>query len=91
MPENKILPLNETVSWIGVLDREIVTFDIVMETLFGTTYNSYFINADKKVVIDTVKKTRFLASLKQLIIKPIIKNAKIIFRRRHATSSMFIL
>jgi flavorubredoxin len=55
MPENQILHLNDTVSWIGVLDRDIVTFDIVMETLFGTTYNSYFINADKKVIIDTVK------------------------------------
>ena len=26
-----------------------------METKYGTTYNSYFINAEKKAVIDTVK------------------------------------
>ncbi len=54
---NKVLPVNDSVSWIGVLDRDIVTFDIVMETLYGTTYNSYFIDAEKKTVIDTAKKT----------------------------------
>ncbi|MEZ5072068.1 MAG: FprA family A-type flavoprotein [Bacteroidales bacterium] len=50
-----ILPVSEDVSWIGVLDRDLVTFDIVMETKFGTTYNSYFIEAEKKTVIETVK------------------------------------
>ena len=57
MSQTKVLPVNDTVSWVGVLDEDIVTFDIVMETQYGTTYNAYFINADKKVVIDTVKKT----------------------------------
>ncbi len=57
MSQTKVLPLNDAVSWVGVLDEDIVAFDIVMETQYGTTYNSYFINADKKVVIDTVKKT----------------------------------
>ena len=42
-------------SWIGVLDPGLVVFDVVMETRYGTTYNSYFINADKKTVIETVK------------------------------------
>ena len=55
MLDNKVLKVTDDVTWIGVLDKDIVTFDIVMETKEGTTYNSYFINADKKVVIDTVK------------------------------------
>jgi len=55
MDNSEILQFNEDVSWIGVLDRELVTFDIVMETKYGTTYNSYFIEAEKKAVIDTVK------------------------------------
>ena len=50
-----IIKVSENVSWIGVLDRDLVSFDIVMETKFGTTYNSYFIDAGKKAVIDTVK------------------------------------
>ena len=57
MNENKILKLSDSVNWIGVLDQDIVTFDIVMETIYGTTYNSYFIDAEKKTVIDTVKET----------------------------------
>ena len=57
MSQTKVLPLNDDVSWVGVLDEDIVTFDIVMETQYGTTYNAFFINAEKKVVIDTVKKT----------------------------------
>ncbi|MBN2697519.1 MAG: FprA family A-type flavoprotein [Bacteroidales bacterium] len=51
-----ILQVSDDVHWIGVLDHDIVTFDIVMETQFGTTYNSYFINADRKAVVETVKK-----------------------------------
>ena len=64
-----ILPLSENVKWIGVLDPDLVTFDIVMETRFGTTYNSYFINADKKAVIETVKfsfRNEFLDKIRQL-------------------------
>jgi NADH oxidase (H2O-forming) len=30
-------------------------FDVIMETKYGTTYNSYFINADKKTIIETSK------------------------------------
>jgi len=55
MKQNITLKVSEDVSWIGVLDRELVTFDIVMETKYGTTYNSYFIEAEKKAIIDTVK------------------------------------
>jgi len=66
MNDNKILPLTDDVSWIGVLDRDIVTFDVVMETKFGTTYNSYFINADKKVVVETVKECFWDVYLKKL-------------------------
>ena len=53
----KILPVSENVKWIGVLDYDIESFDIVMKTEFGTTYNSYFINADKKTIIETSKES----------------------------------
>ena len=52
MPDNKILTVSPSVKWIGVLDHDIVSFDVVMETKYGTTYNSYFINAQKKAVVD---------------------------------------
>ena len=53
--DNKIIEITKDVNWIGILDFDIVTFDIVMETKFGTTYNSYFINADRKAIIETAK------------------------------------
>lgn len=55
MKDVSVLKVSEHSKWIGVLDKELVTFDVVMETKYGTTYNSYFINAEKKAVIETVK------------------------------------
>jgi flavorubredoxin len=53
--DNRILDLTPDVKWIGVLDPDIRVFDIVMNTEHGSTYNSYFINAAKKTVVDTAK------------------------------------
>ncbi len=55
MKDTKVLEVSKDVQWIGVLDRDIVTFDVVMETKYGTTYNSYFINAEKKAIVETSK------------------------------------
>ncbi len=57
MTNNKILDVTPDVKWIGILDRDLVTFDVVMSTDYGSTYNSYFIDAEKKTVIDTSKGT----------------------------------
>lgn len=54
-PDTKVLDITNDVKWIGILDYDIVTFDVVMSTEYGTTYNSYFIDADKKTVIETSK------------------------------------
>jgi flavorubredoxin len=53
--DNQILTVKPGVHWIGVLDYDIVTFDVVMETEYGTTYNAYFIEAEKKALIENVK------------------------------------
>ena len=55
MKDDKTLQVSQSVTWTGVMDHDIITFDIVMETKYGTTYNSYFINAEKKTLVDTVK------------------------------------
>jgi flavorubredoxin len=70
MSDNKILKITNDVSWIGVLDPDIVTFDVVMETRHGTTYNSYFINAEKKTIVETVKEKfwdTYIAKIKQVV------------------------
>jgi flavorubredoxin len=53
--DNRIISVTTDVTWIGVLDYDIKTFDIVMHTDYGTTYNSYFINAQKKTIIELAK------------------------------------
>jgi flavorubredoxin len=53
--DDKIINITPDVSWIGVLDYDIRTFDIVMHTEYGTTYNSYFVNAEKKTIIEVAK------------------------------------
>jgi flavorubredoxin len=55
MENSKILSLTPDVKWIGILDYDLVTFDVVMTTEYGSTYNSYFIDAEKKAIIDTSK------------------------------------
>jgi flavorubredoxin len=53
--DDRIINITEDVKWIGILDYDIKTFDIVMTTENGTTYNSYFINAGKKALIEVAK------------------------------------
>ncbi len=70
MKDDKILKLNDDVSWIGILDPGLITFDVVMETKYGTTYNSYFIDADKKAIIETSKekfKDTYLSKVKEVV------------------------
>lgn len=67
--DTKIIDITNNVKWIGVLDYDIRTFDIVMTTEYGTTYNSYFINAEKKALVEVAKEKfseTFLSKLEQL-------------------------
>ncbi|MCF8368382.1 MAG: FprA family A-type flavoprotein [Bacteroidales bacterium] len=66
MNNNNVIQVSESVKWIGALDFDIVTFDVVMETVYGTTYNSYFIDADKKAIVDTVKEKYWDAYLEKI-------------------------
>jgi flavorubredoxin len=68
MNKNKthVINVSKSVKWIGILDYDIVTFDVVMETKYGTTYNSYFIDADKKTIVETSKE-KYWATYEQKI------------------------
>jgi flavorubredoxin len=55
MEDNKIISVSPNTQWIGALDPDLKTFDVIMETEYGTTYNSYYINSSKKTIVDTVK------------------------------------
>jgi flavorubredoxin len=64
--DDRSIEITSDVRWIGVLDYDIRTFDIVMQTDFGTTYNSFFINADKKTIIGVAKEKFWDTYLKKL-------------------------
>lgn len=54
-----ILKLKDDFYWIGVQDRELKVFDIIMETEYGTTYNSYLLKTDSGVVLFETVKVKF--------------------------------
>ncbi|WP_333875526.1 FprA family A-type flavoprotein [Methylobacter sp.] len=48
--------LSERVHWIGALDPSLRTFDIILKTANGTSYNAYVVRgSDGVAIIDTVK------------------------------------
>lgn len=50
------IKIKDDITWVGVLDPELRIFDVVLETEFGTTYNSYVLKgSEKTVVFDTAK------------------------------------
>ena len=57
--------------WAGVLDKDLRVFDIIMETEFGTTYNSYVLKINDKIVLFETAKAKFfdsyLESLKKIV------------------------
>ncbi len=50
--------LSERVHWIGALDPNLRTFDIILKTANGTSYNAYLVQGSEGfAVIDTVKES----------------------------------
>jgi flavorubredoxin len=64
--DDRIISITDDLKWIGILDYDIRTFDIVMTTEYGTTYNSYFINAGKKTLIEVAKEKFWDTYIKKL-------------------------
>ncbi|KEI04649.1 FprA family A-type flavoprotein [Clostridium botulinum] len=69
------IKLKDDIYWVGVKDPNLKVFDIIMETKKGTTYNSYLINDEKVVIIDSVKDGFWDKSIES--IKEIIGNKKV--------------
>jgi len=53
------LELKKNFYWTGVLDPDLKVFDIVMETEFGTSYNSYLLKTSEKTVLFETAKAKF--------------------------------
>ena len=58
------LKVKEDIFWVGALDFDIRTFDVVMYTEYGTTYNSYVVKgSEKTVLIEAAKGNYIILSL----------------------------
>ncbi|WP_297404378.1 FAD-dependent oxidoreductase [uncultured Cetobacterium sp.] len=63
----KSVKLTDDIYWVGALNPELKVFDIIMETEFGTTYNSYIVKGSEKIaVFETVKEYKFEEYLKKV-------------------------
>jgi len=50
------IALSDRVHWIGALDPSLRTFDIILKTANGTSYNAYVVRGSEGVaIVDTVK------------------------------------
>ena len=70
------LEVKNNIFWVGALDFDIRTFDVIMTTEYGTTYNSYVVKgAEKTALIETSKDRFFEENLER--IKTVIDPEKI--------------
>lgn len=64
------IKISEGVYYIGAFDPKIRTFDIIMKTANGTSYNSYLVRGSEGVaIVDTVKEefgAEFFAKIENL-------------------------
>lgn len=64
------LEIKKNIHWVGVLNSTLRNFDVVFNTKYGSTYNSYLILSDKPTLIDGVHESftsEHIDKLKSLI------------------------
>lgn len=54
-----VIKLSQSVYSIGVINPSLRVFDIIMESKYGTSYNSYLITGSKNVLIESVHNDYF--------------------------------
>ena len=66
------MEIKNNVYYVGVLDKEIRVFDVIMKADYGTSYNAYLVKGNKKVaLIDTVKNQfvdEYIANIEKYVI-----------------------
>jgi flavorubredoxin/NADPH-dependent 2,4-dienoyl-CoA reductase/sulfur reductase-like enzyme len=63
----KAFQLQKDLYWTGVLDPNLKVFDIIMETKYGTSYNSYILKGSKKTAMFETSKFAFWDDMKEYI------------------------
>lgn len=60
------MQVTPSVKWLGALDPALKIFDVVMTTRYGSSYNAYFIDAERKTLVETVKHTHTASYLERV-------------------------
>ena len=55
----KSLKLKDDLYWVGVIDKDLKVFDIIMETKYGTTYNAFVLKGSEKTALFETAKVGF--------------------------------
>ena len=55
----KAFQIKQNLYWTGVLDPDLRVFDIIMETKYGTSYNSYLLEGSEKTALFETAKAAF--------------------------------
>lgn len=64
---SNIFKITEDLFWVGALDPNLKIFDIIMETKFGTSYNSYLLRGSEGIALfETVKEKFFDEHLEKI-------------------------
>ena len=60
---SNVFEIKPGIFYTGVVDKDLEIFDIIMETKYGTTYNSYLIKDEKVVYVSGTEliESKFLA------------------------------
>ncbi len=53
--------------WIGMIDKDLRVFDVIMRTEYGTSYNSYLLKGSEKVAIFETVKNRYFTEYLSMI------------------------
>ncbi len=59
--------IKQDLYWTGVLDPDLRVFDIIMETKYGTSYNSYLLKGSKKTALFETSKLAFFDEMRDYI------------------------
>lgn len=52
-----VMQINDDVTYVGASDRKLALFEAVYPLVNGVSYNSYFVNDEKTVLLDTVDRS----------------------------------
>ncbi len=61
-----MIKLTDKIYYVGVKDADLKVFDIIMDTRFGTTYNSYIVKGEKTALIETAHDKLFDTYIKNI-------------------------